>query len=257
MRAGDTITAAIRARAGREPALVAFLVASYPDPARFLEQLTAVSAVADLIEIGVPHADPTADGPVIRRASQQAVAAGITFDRVLEQLAELPAARHPPLVLMSYRAPLLAFGSDRLPAALGRAGVAGLLVPDLSFEDGGELRLALEAEGLAMVQLVTPALPPTQLMQRVGAARGFVYAATVDGVTGGERRVDAELLAWLDRVRVLTDRPVCAGFGIRSAAQIARLAGHADGVVVGSALIEAIEQGQDPAVFLRGLRAPA
>ncbi|TAK52664.1 MAG: tryptophan synthase subunit alpha [Gammaproteobacteria bacterium] len=254
----ESIAAAIRAPGGGQPALVAFLVAGYPDPARFMDQLAVVSEVADVVEIGVPHSDPFLDGPTIRGASQQALAAGITLERILRQLAELPAPRLPPLVLMSYRAPVLAFGADRLPAALRGAGVAGLLVPDLSWEDGSELRLALEAEGLAMVQLVTPALAAARLVQRVGAARGFVYAATGSGVTGGERRVDQELLSWLDRVRALTDLPVCAGFGIRDAAQVAALAGHVDGVVVGSALVETIGRGGNAAAFLRCLRgAPA
>ena len=250
----ETIAAAIRAPAGGQPALVAFLVAGYPDPARLLDQLAAVSAVADVVEIGVPYSDPTADGPVIRRASQRALAAGITLERILRQLAELPAPRHPPLVLMSYRAPLLAFGSDRLAAVLRDAGVAGLLVPDLPPAEEVQLRRALDATELALVQLVTPALPPAELVQRVGAARGFVYAATGGGLTGGERRVDAELLAYLDRVRSLTDLPVCAGFGIRNAAQVTALADHADGVVVGSALVEVIGRGGDAAEFLRSLR---
>jgi tryptophan synthase alpha chain len=249
----ETIAAAIRAPTGGPPALVAFLVAGYPDPARFLDQLAAVSEVADVVEIGVPDSDPYLDGPTIRRASQQALAAGITLECILRQLAELPAPLLPPIVLMSYRAPVLAFGADRVPAALRGAGVAGLLVPDLRPAEEAQLRRALDATQLALLQLITPGLPPAELAQRVGRARGFVYAAT-SGVTGGERRVDKELLAWLDRVRALTDLPVCAGFGIRNAAQVADLAGHADGVVVGSALVEIIERGGDAAAFLRGLR---
>ncbi|MBM5810640.1 MAG: tryptophan synthase subunit alpha [Gammaproteobacteria bacterium] len=257
MRPGEAISAALRARAGSEPALVAFLMAGHPNPNRFVELISAVSTVAAAIEIGVPHCDPVADGPVIRRASRQALAAGVTLERVLQQLAELALPPQPPLVLMSYRVPLLAFGSAHLASALRSAGVAGLLVPDQLPEEEQRMRSALEAEELALVQLVTPLLPPAELARRADVARGFVYAATSGGVTGSERQVDTDLHAYLDQIRALTDLPVCAGFGIRNAAQVAALAGHADGVVVGSALIEAIAGGQDPAAFLRGLRAPA
>jgi tryptophan synthase alpha chain len=156
---------------------------------------------------------------------------------------------------MSYLNPLLAFGVARLPRAAREAGVAGFIVPDLPWEECAEIRAALNREDIALVQMVTPVTPRARLAMLAQASQGFVYAVTMTGTTGGAAEVPASLLAYLDRVRAASAVPVCAGFGIRSAAQVARLAGHADGAIVGSALVEAIEGGRDAARLLRGLRS--
>lgn len=134
------------------------------------------------------------------------------------------------------------------------AGNCGFIVPDLPFEESDEIRAALDSEGLALVQMVTPVTPADRLAMLCRAARGFVYAVTMTGTTGKSVAVPDDVLGYMDRVRAVSPVPVCAGFGIRSPEQVQRMTGHVDGVVVGSALVEVLERGDDPAAFLRGLR---
>jgi tryptophan synthase alpha chain len=133
--------------------------------------------------------------------------------------------------------------------------VAGFIIPDLPWEESGELRAALDGEGLALVQMVTPVTPPGRLKMLCEASQGFVYAVTMTGTTGRSVAVPDEILDYMDRVRAVSPVPVCAGFGIRSREQVERMRGHVDGVVVGSALVDVLERGEDPAAFLRSLRA--
>jgi tryptophan synthase alpha chain len=159
--------------------------------------------------------------------------------------------------LMSYLNPLMAYGLEALPRAAAAAGVAGFIVPDLPFEESGDLSRALDSEGLALIQMVTPVTPLPRLAKLCAAARGFVYAVTMTGTTGSANTaagVPDEVLEYMDRVKRCSPVPVCAGFGIRSREQVARLAGHVDGVVIGSALVEALERGDDVQAFLGSLR---
>jgi len=154
---------------------------------------------------------------------------------------------------MSYLNPIMAHGFDRFAADAAEADVAGLIVPDLPLEESNDLRSVLDSRGIALVQLVTPATPADRLERVCGASRGFVYAVTIKGTTGAS--VDASSVGdYLERVRRVASLPVLAGFGVRSASDVAGLGGFADGVIVGSALVEAIERGQDPAEFVRDLR---
>ena len=234
-------------------ALCAFLTAGHPTREGFPDLLGQVAGVADLVEIGVPFSDPMADGLTIQRASHDALRNGVTLRWILDALRGLPAPAAAPLVLMSYVNPLLAFGFNRLAHGAVEAGVAGVVVPDLPLEESAPLDEALRSRDLALVQLVTPATPQPRLRELCRASRGFVYAVTVTGTTGGSGGVPAALLDYLDRVRTVSTLPVLAGFGIRSRRQVEAIARHADGVVVGSALIEVLERGEDPARFLRGL----
>jgi tryptophan synthase alpha chain len=147
----------------------------------------------------------------------------------------------------------LAFGVARLAQRAARAGVAGFIVPDLPLDESSELRAALDAEQLALVQMVTPVTEPARLRQLCAGSQGFVYAVTMTGTTGKHVAVPDEVLSYLDRVRAGSPIPVCAGFGIRSREQVKRLRGHVDGVVIGSALVEVLERGEDPAAWLRQL----
>ena len=249
------IGGAIRAAALRgEPALVAFLTAGFPKRERFREDLARVAAAADVIEIGVPFTDPMADGMTIQRASHAALGQGVTLAWILETLTAMHPKPAAPLLLMSYLNPLLAYGLERLPAAARAAGVAGVIVPDLPFEESAELKEALEGEGIGLVQMVTPVTPPERLAMLCAAAHGFIYAVTMTGTTGKSVAVPDEVLEYLKRVKAVAGIPVCAGFGIRSREQVERLRGHVDGVVVGSALVEVFERGEDPGVFLASLR---
>ena len=251
----EQVTAAIRtAAACGEPALVAYLTEGFPSRERFRDHLRTLADAADVIEVGVPFTDPMADGVTIQRASLAALAQGVSLAWILEELAGLRGIG-PPLLLMSYLNPLLACGVGRLAASAVAAGVAGFIVPDLPLDESSELRAALDERQIALVQMVTPVTEPPRLAQLCAASEGFVYAVTMTGTTGRNVAMPAEVLTYLDRVRAIAKRPVCAGFGIRSREQVERLRGHVDGVVVGSALVEVLERGEDPGAFLRGLRA--
>jgi tryptophan synthase alpha chain len=245
------------------PALVAFITAGYPEPSEFLNVLRAVAGAADAVEIGVPFSDPMADGVTIQRSSQHAIERGVSLKWILDQLERRDYELAAPVLLMSYLNPLLAFGGDSTKSApeyaalVARAadvGVSGVIVPDLPYEESAPLRAALDGRGLALVQLVTPATPPERLRTLCAASQGFVYAVTRTGITGGESTLPAETAQYLAAVKAASHVPVCAGFGVRRPDQVATIARHADGVIVGSALVEVLERGEDPARFLRSLR---
>ena len=253
MPAHDRISAAIGAAVAQgRPALVGFLTAGFPTRADFRRNLAEVASICDVVEIGVPFSDPMADGSTIQRASFAALGNGVTLPWILDELAG--SERSVPLLLMSYLNPLLAYGAKQLPSAAAAAGVSGFIVPDLPFEESGDLKSALDREGLALVQMVTPVTPPARLAMLCDSAQGFVYAVTMTGTTGKSAEVPEAVLDYMDRVKRCSRVPVCAGFGIRSRAQVERFASHVDGVVVGSALVEALEGGSDVRAFLRSLR---
>jgi tryptophan synthase alpha chain len=254
MKAHERITSAIRsAAAGGEPALVAYLTAGFPRRAEFPAHLEAIAAASDVVEIGVPFTDPMADGVTIQRASLAALAQGVTLRWILDEVARLTTVRAP-LLLMSYLNPLLALGCGELADRAADAGVAGFIVPDLPLDESSELQSALAARGIALVQMVTPVTEPSRLAALCAGSQGFVYAVTMTGTTGRNVAVPDEVIAYLERVRACAALPVCAGFGIRTRAQVERLRGHVDGVVVGSALVEVLERREDPAAWLRRLR---
>ncbi len=240
MSSTELISNAIRGAAKRGgPAIVAYVTAGFPTKAGFLEQLAKVGEAADVIEIGVPFSDPMADGTTIQRSSREALAQGVSLRWILEQLASLGARRPAaPLLLMSYLNPLLAYGLDRLPEDAARAGISGFIVPDLPYEECAELRDALNARDVVLVQFVTPVTPVERMKKLCAAGQGFIYAVTMTGTTGKNVAVPQEALDYFGQVRKLSTVPVCAGFGIRSREQVARLSGHVDGVIVGSALVE-------------------
>ena len=235
------------------PALVAFLTAGDPEPEGFLEVLGEVEEVADAVEIGVPFSDPMADGITIQRSSQGAIEKGVSLRWILDQLAtKNPSST--PLLLMSYLNPLLAFGYETLAARASEVGVSGFIVPDLPYEESAPLKSCLDVHGLALVQLVTPATPPERLSKLCRASEGFVYAVTRTGITGGETQLPAGITDYLGAVKKISPVPVCAGFGVRSRDDVELIGQHADGVIVGSALVEALERGESPSSFLKALR---
>ena len=159
-----------------------------------------------------------------------------------------------PLLLMSYLNPLLAYGLEKLAADSAAAGVCGFIVPDLPFDESADFRAALDSHGLALIQMVTPVTQPARMARLCAATQGFVYAVTMTGTTGRTAAVPAEVTKYLDEVRRASKLPVCAGFGIRSREQVEQLRGHVAGVIVGSALVEVMENGQDAGSFLKSLR---
>ncbi|MCH8135666.1 MAG: tryptophan synthase subunit alpha [Proteobacteria bacterium] len=254
MQAHEKIGVAISAarEAGRT-ALVPFITAGYPDTATFVETLQAISTVGDVVEIGVPFSDPMADGMTIQRSSHAALQNGVSLKWIFDQLDRVKNRIEAPLVLMSYINPLLAFGYEELTSRAFACGVCAFIVPDLPLEECDDLRTALEAKGVGLIQLVTPATPDDRLKRLAQASRGFLYAVTVTGITGGSDGPSDDLPSYLDKVSAASPLPVCAGFGIRKAADVASVGQHAAGAIVGSALVEVLERGEDPAAFLKTL----
>ena len=255
MKAHERISKALGAAndAGR-PALIPFITAGYPEPADFITTLKAVAEIGDVVEVGIPFSDPMADGMTIQRSSFEALQKGVSLKWIFDQLDEVQGEIDAPLVMMSYLNPLLAFGYDALAERALAAGVCGFIVPDLPFEESDEIRAALEARGLGLIQLVTPATPDERLKTLCDASRGFVYAVTITGITGGGAGLPADLAGYLDKVSEVSALPVCAGFGIREAGDVAAVGQHAAGAIVGSALVEVLERGEDPQPFLQSLR---
>ncbi len=247
---------AIRSATERdEPALAAFLTAGFPAREGFADVVSRVADHADIIELGVPFSDPMADGITIQDSSRRALSDGVTLSWILELVADL---RVPvPIVLMSYLNPLLARGFDQLADDAAESGVAGFIVPDLPFDEAAPLRSALTARDVALVQLVTPLTPVDRQKRIAASSQGFVYAVTRTGTTGGDSTdAPSSIESYLRGLRSVSPVPVLAGFGIRTAEHVHALAGAADGVIVGSALVECLASGNDPAEFLKRLRHP-
>ena len=251
----DRIATAV-AEPPQAPALVAYITAGYPRAESFLSTLQQVADHADVVEIGVPFTDPMADGVTIQRSSQGALQQGVSLRWILDQLGSRDFELTTPLLLMSYLNPLLAFGYESLANEAAAVGIDGFIVPDLPLEESGPLRNALDAHGLALVQMVTPATPADRLQALCNASQGFVYAVTVTGITGGGSGLPAELNEYFSRIKSAAPQiPVCAGFGIRTPQDVARIGSAVDGTIVGSALVEVLEQGKDPAAFLDHLKS--
>lgn len=242
----DRIAAAFAAKAGR-PALMPYLMGGRPD----LEQskacvLAAADSGADLIELGVPFSDPLADGPVIHAAGTKALNDGITPSDVLE-VCEAAAARVP-VVLMVYANLVLARGIDDYVRRAVDAGASGLIVPDLPHDEAADVRATCDSRGLALVPLVAPTTTPKR-MAAIGAdARGFIYVVSLSGTTGERAELGGDLPAIVQRTRASTDLPVAVGFGISTAEQAASVGAIADGVIVGSRIVRAAEEGGAAAV---------
>jgi tryptophan synthase alpha chain len=250
----DHIATAFATRAGRA-ALMPYLMGGFPDMRTSLQiGLACADNGADLVELGIPYSDPLADGPVIHAAGTAALRAGATLDGVLGVAEQL--SRRLPVVLMGYVNLVLARTPDGFAATAAAAGVSGLIVPDLPLEEAGEIEQACEAHGIALVALVAPTTPDERLRAIGARARGFLYTVSVVGTTG-ERETDEDAhRALLDRVKACTDVPVAIGFGISTPEQASAAArAGADGVIVGTRLVRAAAESDDPAAAVGELVA--
>ena len=223
----------------RRPALVAYVTAGDPN-LRFTEQLVLrlAEAGADVIELGVPFSDPIADGPVIQRASQRALRRGTSLADVLQLAARLRKKTPVPLVLFSYFNPVLQFGLQRFAQQAAAAGIDGVLITDLTPEEAGDFVPILRRRNLDTVFLAAPTSTPARLRRIARLSRGFVYLISRRGVTGARADVPPDVEAMVRRLRRFTRLPIAVCFGIARRQQVAALNGVADGVVVGSALVE-------------------
>ena len=240
-------------------ALIPFLTAGDPSLEATVPVMHAlVAAGADVIELGVPFSDPMADGPTIQRSSERALARGAGMRYVLEAVAQFRRADPTtPVVLMGYLNPVEIRGAQGFAAAAAEAGVDGVLLVDLPPEEAGELRAAFAARQLALVLLASPTTPQARVARLCADAAGYLYYVSFNGVTGASERLD--LSAAQGRLRQLRQAagvPVVAGFGIRDAASAVAMAGDADGVVIGSALVAVLAGAADPVAAASAFLAP-
>jgi tryptophan synthase alpha chain len=247
---GDRIRAAF-AEAGR-PLFIPYVMGGFPDLETSAAHLAALSRHADLIEVGIPFSDPLADGPTIQAAGQRALERGTTPEDVIA-IAEGLGDAAPPVVLLTYVNVVLAAGARTFMERAARAGVAGVILPDLPIDEGDDLREQARRAGVGVVPLAAPTTSEERLAAIGRRADGFVYCVSVAGVTGGDLAVDAGLRAFLARARARIDAPLAVGFGIRTPAQVAAVGRIADGVIVASQLIRIIEDAPDPAAAERAL----
>lgn len=233
--------------AANRAALVTFVTAGDPDLDRSAQVVRAlVAGGADIIELGMPFTDPMADGPAIQLGNIRSLSSGTTLAKVLAMARAFRAEdADTPLILMGYFNPILAYGIDRFAADAAASGLDGTIVVDLPPEEDAELAPSLRAHGLHTIRLATPTTDARRLPAVVGGASGFVYYVAVAGVTGMASAAEADTAAAVARIKAATPLPVAVGFGIRTPEQAAAVARHADGVVVGSALVSLIGAAAD------------
>jgi tryptophan synthase alpha chain len=231
-----------RLRARGERALVPYFCAGDPSlevTAALVEE--AARREADLIEVGLPFSDPLADGPTIQRAGARALERGVSLYRLLPVLAEVTGRTETPVLLMSYLNPLHRYGFEAVARDLVKAGVAGLIVPDLPVDESQALGRATRAAGLDLVCLAAPTSGAARLRRIARAAQGFIYLVPLTGITGERADLPAELVALVRDLRAVTTKPICVGFGISTPAQVAAVVRDADGAIVGSAIVRLVE----------------
>jgi tryptophan synthase alpha chain len=249
-----------RLRAERRLALIAYLTVGFPRLELTPALVGAAAASgADAIELGIPFSDPLADGRTIQAASQLALKGGVTVARALEAAKAARAQTDVPLLFMTYLNPILAYGLERFCRAAHDAGIDGLIVPDLPPSESGDLRRAAELSAIDLVFFVAPTSREAAIEAACEAASGFIYCIAVTGVTGARAQLDPAVLPLIDTVRRHTSLPVVVGFGISRPEHLQALQGKADGVIVASALLDAIAGAPDDAAaqvrrFLTELR---
>jgi len=230
-------------RSGQRAAVMPFLTAGFPSEKLFCKLLAGiVKGGADMIEIGIPFSDPLADGKSIQRSSEQSLANGINIDRTLQMCSRTLNGFSTPLILMSYINPILAYGTELLLRRMYRAGFRGLIVPDLVPEEGREMERMCRQSNIDLIYLLAPTSTAERCRQIVNRSGGFVYLVSVAGVTGVRKSFPPEIHKWIRKVKKDSPLPVCVGFGISNHRQAKAISRNADGVIVGSALVEIIRQ---------------
>ncbi|MDI6783220.1 MAG: tryptophan synthase subunit alpha [bacterium] len=225
-------------------ALIAYITAGDPDlKTTKTLVLTLAKSGADIIELGIPFSDPIADGPTIQKASQRALAKGTRLQDVIALVKELRKETDIPLVFMSYYNPILQYGIKKFTQDAINAGVDGIIVPDLPPEEAGELISAARKTGLDTIFLLAPTSTQARIKLVADRCSGFVYYVSLTGVTGARTKIATDVAASIKKIKRLTDKPVAVGFGISNAAQVRQVVNWgADGVIVGSAIVNLIEQ---------------
>jgi len=227
----------------KEKALVVYLTAGDPDMQTTRRLILALEDTGvDIIEIGMPFSDPTADGPVIQAASQRSLHKGTTLSSILDMIRSLRTVSDIPVILFGYYNPIYSFGNERFAARAKLAGVDGVLVVDLPPEESYELRLHTDQAGLDFISLIAPTTSDNRIAKIANDAKGFLYYISITGVTGTAQPVIQNIAVDVERIRKISALPLVIGFGISTPVQAAEIASCADGVVVGSALVRIIEE---------------
>ena len=242
------------AKAEGRAALIGYLPAGFPSVEGSIDACRAmIEGGVDIVEVGLPYSDPQMDGPVIQQAVQAALDARVNTLDVL-RVVEGVAATGAPTLVMSYWNPIERFGVERFAERLAGAGGAGTILPDLIPEEAGDWIAAADAHGLDRVFLVAQTSTPERISLTTGVCRGFVYAASLMGVTGTRTAVDSAARGLVERTRKATDLPVCVGLGVSNGAQAAQVAAFADGVIVGSAFVRRLLEASNPETGLKAVR---
>ncbi|CAM5369100.1 tryptophan synthase subunit alpha [Streptomyces xanthochromogenes] len=244
-----------KAKAEDRAALVAYLPAGFPTVDGGIEAAKAVfDGGADIVEVGLPHSDPVLDGPVIQTADDIALKGGVKIADVLRTVREAHAASGKPVLVMTYWNPIDRYGVERFTAELAEAGGAGCILPDLPVQESAVWREHAEKHGLGTVFVVAPSSRDERLATITAAGSGFVYAASLMGVTGTRESVGASAEDLVARTRATTELPVCVGLGVSNAVQAKEVAAFADGVIVGSAFVKRMLDAPDHAAGLTAVR---
>ncbi|MFE6038121.1 tryptophan synthase subunit alpha [Streptomyces sp. NPDC056452] len=247
-----------KARSEDRAALIAYLPAGFPTVDGGIEAVKAVVAGgADVVEVGLPHSDPVLDGPVIQTADDIALRGGVKIADVMRTVREAHAATGAPVLVMTYWNPIDRYGVERFTAELAEAGGAGCILPDLPVQESALWRACAEKHGLATVFVVAPSSKDERLATITEAGSGFVYAASLMGVTGTRASVGAQAQELVRRTRATTELPVCVGLGVSDAVQAKEVAGFADGVIVGSAFVKLLLDAPDLPAGLAAVRSLA
>jgi tryptophan synthase alpha chain len=250
------LLAAALAGAKREnrAALIAGMPAGFPTVDGGIAAIaTVLNSGADVVEVGLPHTDPVLDGPVIQTADDIALRGGVRINDVIRTVREAHRATGKPVLVMSYWNPIARYGIERFATELAEAGGAGCILPDLPVQESAPWRRHAAPRGLATIFVVAPSSAGERLQEITAAGSGFVYASSLMGVTGTRESVSEAAGSLVRRVRATTELPVCVGIGISNAAQAARVAGFADGVIVESVLVKAILDAPDEAAGLAAI----
>ncbi|MEV7070959.1 tryptophan synthase subunit alpha [Streptomyces sp. NPDC093990] len=252
----DTLAAA---RAEGRSALIAYLPAGFPTVDGGIEAIKAAfDGGADVVEVGLPHSDPVLDGPVIQTADDIALRGGVKIADVMRTVKETYEATGKPVLVMTYWNPIDRYGVERFTAELAEAGGAGCILPDLPVQESALWREHARKHGLATVFVVAPSSKDARLAEITAAGSGFVYAASLMGVTGTRESVGAQAQDLVERTRAAgAGLPVCVGLGVSNAEQAAEVAGFADGVIVGSAFVKRMLDAPDDKAGVEGVRALA
>lgn len=227
-------------------AFIPYIMAGDPDLEKTREVILLLERVgADIVELGIPFTDPLADGPTIQRASERALQRGVTLKDVLRFVNEIRGVTRIPLLLMTYYNPIFKYGEERFVKEAVQYGVDGFIVPDLPPEEAKNLIKLSTKEGLATVFLLAPTSTGERITKVAKASSGFIYYVSITGITGARLQMDESLVNSVRRIRAVTDKPVCIGFGVSNPEEAFRLSAIADGVIVGSAIVRVLNESPD------------